>query len=236
MPLGPVGLGLLVSGINALFGIGSTIAQNQFNSPKAQLRRLRAAGLPLAYMYRGNVATQSQAPQLSIDPQIGFKQAELDNTTKLVKSQVDKNEAETAGKETENEIQNGIRDWLLNRGKVGPGWSGKNNQENNLNIEQDLNRAAAFQKTHEARLKEIQRTVEDELLKEGIPQEERRQGVERVKQQIKNMVQQLGLMTQLSQIREFDAFLNSTVTENINSLPKWARAITAILLKLQSYR
>lgn len=239
--MGPIGVSLLISAINGLFGLGSTIASNAYNSPVAQLRRLRKAGLPLSYMYRGNVNQQSQVPQLSIDPQIGFKQKELENQTKLVKSQSNKLDADTKAIDIQNEIAAGIRDWLTRKGKTG-GKYGRfegetsTNQEINLNIEQDAKIAETFIKEHNQQLKNIQRIVENTLLSEGVQPEERRQGLERIKQQIKNMVAQAGLMKQLSDVRDFEAFLNSTVTDNIRSLPKWGQVLIATILKALSYR
>lgn len=239
--MGPVGLSLLISAINGLFGIGSTIAQNQYNSPLAQRRRLRKAGLPLSYMYRGNVNQQSQAPQLSIDPQIGFKQKELANQTTLVKSQAAKNDADTTRIGIQNEIADGIKQWLLNRGKSGgkykqyEGLTGTN-QEINLNMEQDAKLAETFIKNHEQELKNIQRIVEQSLLPQGIQIQERKAALAKIRQQISNMMKQAGLMDQLQDVRDFDAFLNSTVTETIKSLPDWGQALVATILKAYSYK
>jgi len=69
--IGILGGTLIAAALKALFDIGGTVTQNQFNAPKAQLKRLRKAGLPLSYMYRGNVATQSESPKLSIEPTLG---------------------------------------------------------------------------------------------------------------------------------------------------------------------
>lgn len=237
MPLGPVGISLLVSAINGLFGIGSTIAQNAYNSPLAQRRRLRKAGLPLSYMYRGNVNQQSQAPQLSIDPQIGFRQKELGIQQQLADAQVPKIKEETRKLDISNDIQEGIRKWLLEKGKKRPSALGPSgsNQEINLEAEQAAKVADSFIKEHEQRLKQIQRIVENTLLSEGVQPEERRQALKRVKQMIINLGKQAGLMEQLGDIREFEAWLNSTITENIDSLPKWAQAITATILKLSTF-
>jgi len=239
MPLGLVGASLLSSALQGLFSIGATASQNAFNSPKAQLRRLRKAGLPLAYMYKGNVAGQSQVPTLSIDPTLGLsKKIELQNQTKLTKSQVDKNESETESIDLSNAIQQGINEWMLDKGKRN--WGGGKytgtNQQVNLQIEQDQKNAVAFAKKHEEQLLNIQQLVETKLLSQGVPYQERIQALEKIKQQIVNMGKQAGLMSQLQEIRDFEEWLNSTVTQNIDSLPKWAQALTASLLKLQSYR
>jgi len=231
MPLGIIAGTLIASALQGLFGIGSTIAQNQYNSPKAMKRRLRQAGLPLSYMYRGNVAQQSEAPKLSIDPSLGVeKKLSLDNQTKLANAQVTK-------LDIENQINAGIQDWLQNHGKVGvKGFPDGTNQEINLQLDQNEKQAASFVKKYEMQLKQIQKDVEMSMFAEGVTQEQRRQAVARAKQQIKNLVTQEGLMDQLSDIRDFDAWLNSTITENITSLPKWAQAIAATVLKAASYK
>lgn len=238
MPFGPVGIALLTSAINGLFSIGSTVAQNRYNSPLAQRRRLRKAGLPLSYMYRGNVATQSETPTLSIDPQIGFRKKELQNQTKIADATVPKLTEETEKLDLANDIQAAINDWMLNQGKQRPSALGPSgsNLEINLQNEQDAKNAASFIKQNQQRLTEIQRIVENTLLSEGVQPEERRQALIKIKAQITNMAKQAGLMDQLKNVRSFEEFLNSTVTENITSLPQWAQALTATILKLSTFR
>lgn len=235
MPLPPIVLGaLLSSALGGIFNIGATIATNQYNSPSAQLRRLRKAGLPMSYMYAGRVNTQSDVPKLSIDPTLGVAQQEqLDNQKRLVDAQIPKIKSETTKLDIANDIQEGIRMWLRNRGKERPSHLGPSgtNQEINLEIEQAEKLAASFIKQHEQRLKQLDRIVANTLFSEGVTLDEKRQGLAKIKQQIKNMVTQAGLMDQLSEIREFEAFLNSTLTESVNSLPSWAQALTAIILK-----
>jgi len=85
MPLGVLGGTLLATALKAIFDIGSTVAQNKYNSPRAMRNRLKQAGLPLAYMYRGNVATQNSAPQLSIDPNLGTVETEKVKASKLAR-------------------------------------------------------------------------------------------------------------------------------------------------------
>lgn len=48
---------------------------NRYNSPRQQLKRLRRAGLPQSFMYSGRVNTQSNVPELSIDPSLGVVQS-----------------------------------------------------------------------------------------------------------------------------------------------------------------
>jgi len=72
--LDPILGSLLASALQGIFGIGSTMAANKYNSPRAQRNRLKKAGLPLAYMYQGKVMGQSDVPKLSIDPTLGVTQ------------------------------------------------------------------------------------------------------------------------------------------------------------------
>lgn len=229
--LGPIGGVLIAAAIQGLFGVANTITQNAYNSPRSQLRRLRKAGLPLSYMYRGNVATQSETPKLSIEPTLGVeKKLSLDNQTKLANAQADKIDIENA-------INRGIQDWLQNHGKEGvTGLPSGSNQVINLELDQMEKRATTFIKEHEERLKQLDRIVANTLFSESIPMEEKRQAVEKIKQQISNMVKQANLMTQLHDVREFEAFLNATVTESIKDLPAWAEVLTAVILKAMSYK
>lgn len=214
--LGPIGGTLLATAIKAIFDIGSTIFQNKYNAPKAQLKRLRQAGLPLSYMYKGNVATQSQAPQLSIDPTLGTMQ----------KAQSKKLKIETNMLNDQDQIldmMSGITrpdgTMLTNRGEI-------------MLAERDQKRAAAFLTQNQAELKEILKKVENTLLNEGVSVEVRRQELARIKQQITNMGKQAGLMTQLSDIRKYEEWLNNTLTTTLSGLPEWQQAILTSILKL----
>lgn len=230
--LGPIGGVLIAAAIQGLFGVANTITQNAYNSPGSQLRRLRRAGLPLSYMYRGNVATQSETPKLSIEPTLGVeKKLSLDNQTKLANAQAQK-------LDIENAINHGIQNWLQNAGKEGgvSGLPSGNNQVINLELDQMEKRATTFIKQHEERLKQLDRIVANTLFSESVPMDEKRLALDKIRQQISNMMQQAGLMSQLQDVREFEAFLNSTVTESIKDLPGWAQVLTAVILKAMSYK
>lgn len=71
MPLDPVTGTLLATAFGSIWNSFAVGRANRYNSPRQQLRRLREAGLPLAYMYEGNVGQQSEVPRLSIDPDLG---------------------------------------------------------------------------------------------------------------------------------------------------------------------
>lgn len=239
MPLGILGGTLLASALQGIFGIGSTIAANKYNSPLAMKRRLREAGLPLSYMYQGKVATQSDVPKLSIDPTLGTaQQANLTQEQPLVDAKVSETKSRTKGQDLKNEVQQGINQWLkqFSPGNTDEAGNTSNNQQHLLNLDRDTREAAKFVKQYERKMKAITLDVENELFNEGVPQEIRRQTLYKVKEDIKKLGLQSGLLDQLRNMREFDEWLNKTVTENIHSLPQWVQALTAILLKLQSYR
>lgn len=62
---------IIAAAMSGAFSSAGTIMQNKYNSPVSQRRRLRKAGLPLAYMYEGKVNQQSDVPKLSLDPTLG---------------------------------------------------------------------------------------------------------------------------------------------------------------------
>lgn len=74
--MGPILGAIIAAAASGLFSAGGTIMQNAYNSPRSQRRRLRKAGLPLAYMYEGRVNQQSDVPKLSIDPTLGASSQE----------------------------------------------------------------------------------------------------------------------------------------------------------------
>lgn len=232
MPIGPIGGALLAAAIQAIFGIGGTLAQNAYNSPRAMKRRLRAAGLPLAYMYKGNVSAQGDIPKLSIDPTLGVApKLQLTTQKRLADAQIPKILEETEAINIANQLGQDDLKYLLNRGEVIDGEFLTNNQINLMNRKREL-QAVRFIREHEQRLKQIQRIVENKLLSEDVPAEERRQALLKIKQQIKNMVAQEGLMEQMGGIRQFEEYLNTTFTENLKSLPAWAQAILTFILKI----
>lgn len=69
--MGPVLAALAAAAFKGIFDWTSQGIANRYNSPMMQRRRLRKAGLPLAYMYQGRVNQQSDVPKLSIDPFLG---------------------------------------------------------------------------------------------------------------------------------------------------------------------
>lgn len=210
MPLlliGVLGGTLLATALKALFDIGSTVAQNKYNSPLAQKNRLQKAKLPLAYMYQGKVATQASAPQLSIDPNLGTIGKQQVKNLKL--------QEEDLAKDIQvKDMFSGIKDAAGNE----------------LNNRAALKAAEAFIKSNEAKIKNIEFQVEDKAFAEGITVEKRRQELEKIKQQVQNLLAQAGLMGQLKKIRGFEEMLNSALTEDIKSLPDWVEGFLKIIM------
>jgi len=190
MALGILGGTLLATALKALFDIGGTLTQNQYNAPKAQLKRLRKAGLPLSYMYRGNVSEQSQSPQLSIEPTLGT----------LPKKQGRKIVADTFEQEAETAAQNELDPTLITDSRTG--------QKGYNTYRQNRVAAETFIKQYERDLKKIELDVEKDAFAKGIPQDQKQAALEKAQNQVKNLLAQAGLMEQLKKIRGFDEILN----------------------------
>lgn len=212
MPLGILGGTLIATALKALFDIGGTITQNKYNTPKAMKRRLQAAGLPLAYMYRGNVSAQSEAPKLSIDPTLGTlarKQGYKLDTDRR------EQEADTQAKDLFSGIEHtdpktGITTESTNR------------------IEQQ--RAQSFIKNYETELKKIELDVEKDAFSKNIPQDMKKAALIKAQQQVTNLLEQAGLMAQLKKIRGFEETMLTSLTENLNNLPDWISSLLKIIL------
>lgn len=215
MPLiliGILGGTLIASALQALFGIGSQMAANAYNAPKGQLRRLRKAGLPLSYMYRGNVATQSQVPQLSIDPTLGT----------LAKKQGQKLDVDIAEQQADTQA----KDWMSGIIHTDPETGRK--YETTNRVEQQ--RAASFIKNYESELKSLELQVERDAFAKGIPQAMKQEALNKAKNQVKNLLAQAGLMEQLKKIRGFEETLNDALTKDLESLPDWISSLLKIIL------
>ena len=210
MPLvliGVIGGTLLATALKALFDIGSTVAQNKYNSPRAMRNRLKQAGLPLAYMYRGNVATQNTAPQLSIDPNLGTVDTEKVKYSKLLR--------EDLGKDIQvKDMMSGI----------------KQDDGTELNNRATQMRAKSFLAQYETELKKIELDVERTAFREGIPLEMKRQALQKALQQVKNLLAQAGLMDQLKKIRGFEEKMNESLTQDLDDLPDWISSLLKIIL------
>jgi len=221
MPLGILGGTLLATALKALFDTGSTIAGNKYNAPKAQLKRLRKAGLPLSYMYEGKVATQSETPKLSIDPTFGT----------LPQAQGKKLKADTLiAEETGDNLQKENQIKGLMSGIIQPDGTEWNNRGTKMLAERDQAVAEKFIKEHEAGLRKIELFVEQNAFDKGIPQQMKQEALNKASQMVKNLLAQEGLMGQLQKIRGFEEQMNDALTKDLESLPDWISSLLKIIL------
>lgn len=221
MMIGILGGTLLATALKAMFDIGSTIAANKYNSPVSQLRRLRKAGLPMAYMYQGKVATQSEVPKLSIDPSLGT----------IGKIQGEKTKVDTKiGKEVFDNLskENQIKDMMS--GIIQPDGTEYNNRATQMIAERDAAVAGSFIKKYESELKNIELMVERDAFAKNIPQEMKKATLDKALQQIKNLLAQEGLMEQLKRIRGIEEILNDSLTRDLESLPDWVSSVLKVIL------
>ena len=181
--------------------------------------RLKQAGLPLAYMYRGNVATQNSSPQLSIDPNLGT----------LSKIQGEKIKSDTKGQDIKNQVDQGELDFLKTE-VTNPDGVKHTNQYHNLMQERNRKYAESFIKQYEKKLKQIELNVERSAFREGIPLEMKRQALQKALQQVKNLLAQAGLMDQLKKIRGFEEQMNESLTQDLDNLPDWISSLLKIIL------
>jgi len=210
--IGILGGTLLAAALKALFDIGGIATQNQYNAPKAQLKRLRKAGLPLSYMYKGNVSEQSQSPQLSIEPTLGT----------LPKKQGRKLTIDANEQQYETDAQNALDPTLITDSRSGE--KGYNTYRQNRVA------AESFIKQYERDLKKIELDVENNAFAKGIPQAQKQAALEKAQQQVKNLLEQAGLMEQLKKIRGFEELLNESLTKDLDSLPDWISSLLKVIL------
>lgn len=224
--MGPILGALIAAGISGLFSTGATIAANKYNSPKSQLRRLRKAGLPLAFMYQGRVNTQSDVPKLSIDPTLGTtQQRNLEQSSPVQAGQAAKLAEEVKDLMLNNQWKSLFPDQTT--GDV-------NNRYQILNAERDIQKTNAFIKQHEQTIKGIFADVEKNLFAEGVQEATRKEELKKISQQISNFLSQQGLMGQLQNIRSFEEQLNKTLGENLESMDDFTQSVWTLLWTLIS--
>jgi len=231
----PITGALIASGLSAIFGSAQTIFANKYNSPVSQLRRLRKAGLPLSYMYQGRVSQQSDVPKLSIDPTLGVTQKiQLEQQKPVQEAQVSNLQAETAGKKLANIEEEKKQAWRDKEASVTYDSKGNRlygtNREIMLNIEKDTANAKRFVERNEGRLKEIAANISEYL--EETNKEIGKQQLEKIKQQLVNLMSQDKLLSQLHDMRKIEQVLNETIGTTLDTAPKWMQMIYWTLIKL----
>lgn len=207
--------------------------QNAFNSPRAQLRRLRKAGLPLAYMYGGNVATQSEVPRLSLDNDLGAsEQQNLNLQRELQNAQIPKIISEKEFQDLMNEIKGGEAEWLkMLVGEVPPGGV-DTNQQFLLNLNKQAQLTKSWITDNSRQLQELNLEAAKKLFGEDVPNEIKRKELTKLKQQITNLISQNDLMKQLHDIRTVEETVNAEFTEALNGMDDWGKAWFSVLMKL----
>lgn len=226
--MGPI-LGALASAaLGGLWSSLSTVFQNKYNSPVGQLKRLRKAGLPLSYMYQGKVNTQSSAPQLSIDPTLGVVQKQkIDIDREVADANIQKVVAETEEQNLINQSLKGKIDWEMLRDEMGI-----SNQVSVLELQKAKLEADRFISEHTRELKQVAVWVENNLFAEGIQIKERKEALNKVVQQITNLVSQNKLIGQLFDIRSLEALINRTLMDNLNDESDFNIGLYSLLMQL----
>jgi len=228
--MGPLIGALAASAFKGIFDTVQTGFQNRYNSPVQQLRRLRKAGLPLAYMYQGRVNQQSDAPKLSIDPTIGTaQQIGLHQQDEVNKAQIRKIGAEVVGKNIENKKASGELKWLLEDSGLEPG---RNNQNLNLDLKQGIDYANKFVADHKNQLTGIAVDIANATKQTEI--EQKKKELRLTGQKITNMLSQNKLLGQLYNIRQVEEQVNDMIDKYLEEGGDFATGLYALILKLFS--
>lgn len=233
--IAPIVGALLAAGISAAFSIGGTVAQNKYNAPKSQLRRLRKAGLPMSYMYQGNVATQSSAPSLSIDPDLGVTETnQLRETTRLNDAQIEKINEEIDNIDIEGDILSSKRniqlheeDYLLDPkyGSFNKKGQMMTQQMKRLRAETAVKQSDAFLKRNVGEIKAIEKMFTAAKSKADIA---------KALQTVKHMLIQDKVLNQLYDIRLVEQSVNKVIGGALEDGEPGLVALYGLLLKLFS--
>lgn len=213
---------ILSAAFGGIFSSAQTMAANKYNSPKSQLRRLREAGLPQAFLYSGRVNTQSEVPSLSIDPDlgsverenIGISKGQLGQTTRMNDEQIKKIAEEIRKLAFGNDISEGQVNWLKDGGMNEVG-EFRTNQQMMLDAELSLKKTQDYLQENALKLSNMLNEVEQEWFAKGGPMQLK--GLERDKiiQQLANLASQDKLLGQMYNIRKIEEVLNNSIGTNI---------------------
>lgn len=231
--MGPIAGALIASALSTLFGIGATVTQNKYNSPKAQRDRLKKAGLPLAYMYQGKVMGQSETPKLSIDPTLGVtQQRKLEQDQPLVDANVRNVDSDTYIKDQEGTLKNIDLQFWMEQGKPNKQGISVPNRTTYLKSLMAEKQTANFLRRQQGRIQEIIKMSEDLLWGEGVQPETKRQNLAKIKQQIANMLKQSELMEQLKNIRGWEELIQQNFRENMENKSDFLQGLVYMLLQI----
>lgn len=219
----PIVGAILAAAISAVFSSVAQARANRYNEPASQLKRLRKAGLPLAYMYKGGVNQQSGVPSLSIDPDLGFSEKQkLDIDRQVADAQLE-------GMKYDNEFKKAFAQW----GQLFPDQTTGDvtNWFSQFEAKKKAEQAAAIIKENEARLKELEKQWAEIMDNEDIPVGLKRQELERIAAQTKQILAAAGLMEQSKDTREFDQWLNNQLEDAMKSMTPFQQTFMAIIYK-----
>jgi len=233
---------ILSAAFGGIFSSAQTMAANKYNSPKSQLRRLREAGLPQAFLYSGRVNTQSDVPSLSIDPDlgsverenIGISKGQLGQTTRMNDEEIKKIAEEIRKLSIGNDISQGNLDWM--KEKVQDYETGKvrTNQEMMLDLEQSIKDSTDWITRNKGRISEIVASVEDKFALEEGQLNLKREDLRKVTQQIANLLSQDALLKQMHSIRSIEETLNRNLGDRIESQSDFEQGLIWAIMQLFS--
>jgi len=233
---------ILSAAFGGIFSSAQTMAANKYNSPKSQLRRLREAGLPQAFLYSGRVNTQSEVPSLSIDPDlgsverenIGISKGQLSQTTRMNDEEIRKIAEEIRKLSIGNDISQGNLNWMKEQvqdyktGKV------RTNQEMMLDLEQSIKDSTDWVARNKGRISEIVASVEDKFSLEEGQLNLKREELRKVTQQIANLLSQDALLKQMHSIRSIEETLNRSMGDRIESQSEFEQSLIWAIMQLFS--
>jgi len=218
-PLSAIGGALLSSVFGGLFGIGSTLAQNAYNSPRAQLRRLRKAGLPLAYMYQGRVNQQSDVPKLSIDPDLGaveqqninIAKGQLHETQRMNDQDIQNLKEALEQMSISNQIKQGELDWYKEKHPDTEGTGlPRTNQALMMDLEKSIKNSQDWINTNRGRVAQIVADVEDKFALEEGQLNTKKEALNQIVNRVAVLASQDKVLGQLYNIRQIQEVLNKT--------------------------
>lgn len=215
---------ILSAAFGGIFSSAQTMAANKYNSPKSQLRRLREAGLPQAFLYSGRVNTQSDVPSLSIDPDlgsverenIGISKGQLGQTTRMNDEEIKKIAEEIRKLSMGNDITKGILQWNK-EGSMNEVGDYRNNQQMMLDAELSIKKTQDYLQENALKLSNMLNDVEQEWFAKRGPIQLKEAELNVIVQRFANLLSQDKLLGQMYNIRKIEEVLNNAIGTNIGS-------------------
>lgn len=197
---------------------------NEYNSPEAQIRRLKEAGLSSGYMYGTQGGGQS-APieSTNVDPQLGTSKA-LDAyfTNQLQKKQLALLDAEIMGKRADSQLKEAEAGWWLTNYNKDSEHIETNRLGQSLGAKLTMDKANAVGTEITNKIKQLDLDISSET------------GMKTAKAELNKIVNQSSLLSQeLQNLEKRNAFINQIVTQfQSNGLDRWEAVIAQLIYKL----